>query len=143
LAASDLGVDDRRITGDVTVDLLAVSTIDGITVRGTVTMPWRTQCRRCLAEVSGLAVAEVDEIYHDEARADDDAFELAGDQIDLSSVVREYVLLELPDDRLCRDACAGICAICGADRNAVDCGCDTTVRDERWAALDALRLDGE
>ena len=36
LPAAELGVADDRITGDLTVDLHAVSTIDGITVRGTV-----------------------------------------------------------------------------------------------------------
>jgi uncharacterized protein len=57
--------------------------------------------------------------------------------------VREYVVLELPDDPLCRDECAGICPVCGIDRNSGSCECDTTVRDERWSALDDLRLDDE
>ena len=50
-------------------------------------------------------------------------------------------LLELPDDVLCRDDCAGICPVCGIDRNTGACDCDTTVRDDRWAALDGLQLD--
>jgi uncharacterized protein len=50
-------------------------------------------------------------------------------------------LLELPNDVLCRDDCAGICPVCGIDRNAGTCDCDTTVRDDRWAALDGLQLD--
>ena len=35
----------------------------------------------------------------------------------------------------------GICPVCGADRNAAPCGCVTVARDDRWAALDALRED--
>jgi hypothetical protein len=31
--------------------------------------------------------------------------------------------------------------VCGTDRNEASCECDTTVRDDRWAALDDLRLD--
>ena len=144
LPASDLGVDDERITGDVVIDLTATSAVDSIAVHGTVVMPWRSQCRRCLTEADGVARIAVDEVYQDADRqtvALDDAFPIEGDQIDLVPAVREYLLLELPDDVLCRDDCAGICAVCGTDLNAGSCACDTTVRDDRWAALDQLRLD--
>jgi len=141
IPATDLGVEDERITGDVSVDLTATSTVDGVTVRGTVSLPWRTACRRCLVDVTGVATAEVDETYHDQPDPRGDGFELVGDQIDLAGAVREYVVLELPHDQLCREACAGICPLCGADLNDGPCDCDTSVRDERWAALDALRLD--
>jgi len=150
LPAPDLGIDDERITGDVAIDLTATSTIDGIIVHGTVAMPWRSNCRRCLADVVGTALIDVDEVYQDPrdlaAVATDTAdsagaFPIEGDQIDLVPAVREHLLLELPDDVLCREACAGICPVCGADLNDGSCGCDTTVRDERWAALDDLHLD--
>jgi len=138
--ADDLGVEDDRITGPVTVELVAVSNIDGVVVTGTVTMPWRSACRRCLAEVVGSAVIDIDEVYQD-APGDGDAFPIGGDQIDLVPAVRESVMLELPDDVLCREECAGICPVCGVDRNLSSCSCDTTVVDDRWAALDQLRLD--
>ncbi len=145
LPAAELGVDDDRIVGEVTVDLIAISSIDGIAVTGTIALPWRSACRRCLAEVSGTTVIAVDEMYQDPADAvlDDDAFEITGDQIDLVPAIREHVLLELPDDPLCREDCAGICPVCGTDRNHGRCDCDTSVRDERWAALDQLRLDDD
>lgn len=143
LPSSDLGVDDERITGDIEVELVATSTIDGVVVEGTVTMPWRAPCRRCLAEVVGTGVIEVDEVYQDEIADGDDAFPIEGDKIDLVPAVREAVLLELPDDVLCRDDCAGICPVCGIDRNQGSCDCDTTIRDDRWAALDELRLDDD
>jgi uncharacterized protein len=144
LPASDLGVDDDRITGDVTVDLTATSAVDSIAVHGTVAMPWRSQCRRCLAEADGTARIAVDEVYQSVERhtvALDDAFPIEADQIDLVPAVREYLLLELPDDVLCRDDCAGICPVCGTDLNSGRCSCDTTLRDDRWAALDGLQLD--
>jgi uncharacterized protein len=140
--ASEIGVDDERITADVDVELVATSNLDGVVVAGTITMPWRSICRRCLAEVSGAARIEVDELYQDaSAGTVEDAFPIEGDQIDLAPVVREFLLLELPDDVLCRVDCAGICPVCGLDRNQGSCDCDTSVRDDRWAALDQLRLD--
>jgi uncharacterized protein len=144
LPAEELSVVDDRITGAIDVDLVATSTIDAVVVDGTVTMPWRAECRRCLAQVSGVARIAIDEVYQDPADitvGDDDTFPIEGDRIDLVPAVREAILLELPDDVLCRDDCAGICPMCGTDRNEGTCDCDTSVRDERWAALDDLRLD--
>ena len=140
LPAETLGVDDERVTGEIVVALTATSSVDGITVHGTAATPWHGQCRRCLKDVSGVAIAEIDEVYQHEPRLDD-AVEIVGDQIDLAPVVREYVLLELPEAPLCRDDCAGICPQCGADRNEAPCACDTTATDLRWSALEGLRLD--
>ena len=56
-------------------------------------------------------------------------------------MVREYVLLDLPDLPLCKDDCAGICPNCGIDRNVGTCDCDTPVTDPRWSALENLKLD--
>lgn len=142
LEAVDLGVIDDRVTGSIVVELTAVSSIDGIVVTGSISTPWRVPCRRCLTDVSGTAHIAVDEVYQDDV-GDDDAFPIEGDQIDMAPAVREYVLLEIPDGPLCREACAGICPVCGADLNLSACGCDTSVRDERWAALDGLQFDDD
>ena len=72
---------------------------------------------------------------------DPEAFPIENGQLDLAPMVREEVLLGVPDAPLCRDDCAGICPSCGADLNDGPCGCTTTVRDERWAVLDQLRDD--
>jgi uncharacterized protein len=69
----------------------------------------------------------------------EDAFPFDGEQLDLEPMVRELVSMELPLMPLCRDDCAGLCSICGVDRNEQQCSCAIDERDPRWAALDALR----
>jgi uncharacterized protein len=138
--AEPLGVDHERLSGDVDVDLSLEALNDGIRVTGTVSAAWSTECRRCLANISGIAVAEIVELYQREV-VDPDAFLLEASQLDLSSMVREAILLELDLERVCRDECAGLCPACGIDRNEAQCSCDTTVTDNRWSALDDLVLD--
>jgi uncharacterized protein len=138
--AAPLGVDHERLSGDVDVDLKLEALNDGIRVTGTVSAPWSTECRRCLADISGIAVAEIVELYQHEL-LDPDAFLLEANQLDLSPMVREAILLELDLERVCRDDCAGLCPACGIDRNETECSCDTTVNDNRWSALDDLVLD--
>ena len=142
LSAAELGVDDARVTGDIEVALDATSSVDGVVVHGTVSTPWRGQCRRCLIDVEGVSVSEVDELFQQHPQHDE-AVEIVGDQIDLTPILREYVLLDLPDAPLCREACAGICPQCGADRNVNPCDCDTGDVDPRWSALSELRLEDE
>jgi uncharacterized protein len=141
VAPSDLGVTDPRLGDAVTVRLVAESTIDGIVVRGDLTVPSTDQCRRCLRDLAGTSTIDVDELYQHEV-SDPDAFEIGSDALDLSSLVRDGILLALVGPPpLCADDCAGICPVCGIDHNEQACECDTTVRDERWAALDQLRSD--
>ncbi len=142
LPAAPLDVVHDRLAGDIVIDLRLEALHDGIAVDGTVTAPWTTVCRRCLVEVSGSAIAEVDELYQVEL-LDPDAFRIEDGQLDLAPLVRESALLELDRERLCRDDCAGLCPVCGVDRNSVTCTCDTVVRDERWAALDDIVLDDD
>jgi uncharacterized protein len=42
--------------------------------------------------------------------------------IDLQPLVREYALLEIPINPLCRPDCKGLCIECGENRNELDCG---------------------
>jgi uncharacterized protein len=140
LPPAALELDEPRIAGDVTVDVDLDATTDGIVASGSVAVPWAAECRRCLKPIEGVAVARVDELYQEQV-TDPDAFPIEGEQLDLAPMARELVLLELPDAPLCREDCAGICPVCGRDRNTDPCDCDVTQRDERWAALDDLDLE--
>ncbi|RDI95607.1 DUF177 domain-containing protein [Meiothermus sp. QL-1] len=89
------------------------------------------ECRRCLAPtptpvrahfqyllryVAGLAhpvVVEEDE---------EDVLLFGHPNLDLSLFLSEAFALELPYTVLCREDCKGLCPVCGANRNEVDCG---------------------
>jgi uncharacterized protein len=142
LTPAELDVTDPRLDPDAPIDvrLHLESLSDGIVVTGTIAVPWSTTCRRCLAVARGTVTSDVHELYQ-HVVTDPDAFELAGEQLDLRPMVRELVLLEPPDAPLCRDDCAGLCPQCGADRNTVDCGCIEAPSDRRWDALAGLRAE--
>ncbi len=140
VAAAPLDADHERLVGDIRVELHLTALNDGIDVVGTVSADWATVCRRCLADVSGTAVGEVDELYQIQP-LDPDAYVIRDGQLDLAPLIRETVLLELDTERLCRDDCAGLCPVCGVDRNRSECSCDATVRDDRWAGLEGFVPD--
>lgn len=58
--------------------------------------------------------------------------------LDLSELVRQAILLALPLTPLCRQDCAGLCPVCGNNRNLEPCTCETDTVDPRWSSLGAL-----
>jgi uncharacterized protein len=139
---SAIDVVHEALAGDIAIDLELLALNDGIAVTGRLVAPWAAPCRRCLRDLDGSAVADVDELYQ-VVVIDEDAYPIIDNQLDLAPMVRQGALLELDDERLCAPDCAGLCPVCGIDRNTESCACDTTVKDDRWAALDGLVLDDQ
>ncbi len=58
--------------------------------------------------------------------------------VDLEPLVREYMLLEVPLNPLCRPDCKGLCPVCGGNLNEVTCDHSADLLDPRLAALKTL-----
>jgi uncharacterized protein len=64
------------------------------------------------------------------------------DELDLHGWARDALALALPAQLLCREDCAGLCAICGADLNTAGPEhAHERAPDPRWAKLSELKLD--
>jgi uncharacterized protein len=132
----------------VELDLHLDAVVEGILVRGTLGFTVHLPCARCLVEQRVHIEPEVAELFVDptkreEDEEDDPGYELEDDltAIDLSTLARDALVLDLPLRVLCREDCQGLCPTCGAVRNTTDCGhADTEPRDERWARLADLDL---
>lgn len=131
---------DQRLVpaSSLDVDLVCESLSDGIRVHGRIGASFHGECRRCLKPLEGRIDADVEEMYQTTV-TDPDAFPIENDQIDLGPVVRETVLLELPDAPLCRIDCPGLCPTCGRDLDQGPCSCPVESVDPRWSVLDSIR----
>lgn len=139
VACDDVDFGDARIVDDpVDVKMHCESMSNGVSVAGTASATWAGECRRCLAPIRERLTIEVLELYQ-QVRDDPDAYAIENDQINLLPMVRENLLLAIPVGPLCREDCPGFCPQCGADLSEAACGCDTTVTDPRWAALEGLK----
>ncbi len=63
-----------------------------------------------------------------------------GDEVDLSGLLREQILLALPTRPLCAEDCQGLCPQCGANRNKGTCRCPAPEGDPRLAVLRGLKV---
>jgi uncharacterized protein len=116
----------------------------GIWVRGSLAGRVRTKCRRCLEPLELELNEELSVLFDprtSEVDSDDGLCPLdpRAEELDLEPAVREVFLLAVPGYPVCRVACAGLCARCGANLNEGDCVCEMAETDARWAPLQNLR----
>jgi len=139
VASADLEFDDSRVIDEpVHVRMHLDSLPTGISVTGEASATWAGECRRCLAPLQQRVTVDIAELYQ-QTQTDPDAYEIENDQINLLPMVRENLLLSIPVGPLCREDCPGFCPHCGADLSQGSCNCQPVAKDDRWAALEALR----
>jgi len=64
----------------------------------------------------------------------------ATEEINLTPLITEQVMLALPTRPLCSDDCRGLCGGCGANLNDEPCACSATVGDPRMAIFRTLKV---
>jgi uncharacterized protein len=129
----------------VTVDAEIESVVEGLLVTGTVSATVLVSCVRCLRQFDQELEVPVRELFALEQRPADDEDEgyalLPDDRLPLDTMARDALVLGFPAFPLHAPDCAGLCPVCGADRNTVDCGHGgPETIDPRWAGLADLRL---
>jgi uncharacterized protein len=86
--------------------------------------------------------AVVEEAAERELSADDlGLIPFFGDLLDLREHLEQEVLLAIPQHPLCQEDCAGLCPVCGGDRNTQPCDCSPPVFHGGFAGLKGLKLD--
>ena len=72
--------------------------------------------------------------YEEEARP----YSQNMDILDITRDVRDALLLAVPMKILCKPDCKGLCPICGANLNKVECHHQVNIIDPRWEDLKKL-----
>lgn len=146
----DLDEPGFRLMGDARVTSEVLRRAGQIDVKGKIDVPLEVDCTRCLEPVARDLPIEFTASFvtpenfsfdkeHGVAAEDLDTDVLDSDRIDLRELVREQILLNLPEKIVCKADCPGICPKCGANRNLIDCKCELNEVDPRWSALKNLK----
>ncbi len=138
---------EHPVSGTLTVESIE----RGVSVTGTLRVPWVADCRRCLETVVGESQPFVDEVFQVNAPENSDIIEFDGDTIDLDAVLRETAMASLPLSPLCGSNCLGPDperfppGLNGVgpseDEEAGEAVNGVVLADPRWAALDQLDLN--
>lgn len=152
LSPEEIGLDgeDAKLKNTVNIRGKLTKHIAQTDVEGEIRAKIEIECSRCLQEIEQKvefgfeAVFVTAENYTSakeaELTAEDlDVSIIEGNEIDLKELVREQILLNLPEQVFCTEDCKGLCPKCGANRNLIDCYCIEKEIDPRWAGLKNLR----
>jgi len=132
-SALELDEDDRLAAPNpLRYQLRAQMAGADLLVAGHTSMVLRARCDRCLA-------------YHDhEVRCDEVCHYLEApttDTVDVTPLLREDLLLQIPQKLLCQPECRGLCPQCGRNLNTRACECRREPPSSAtWASLDGLKL---
>jgi uncharacterized protein len=121
---------------ELTISRAATGTVFDLRFAGRLHGP----CQRCL----GDAVIDRSIVTREYQATNPVADELrtpyiVDNHLDLSAWARDALVLALPEQILCREDCAGLCPVCGADLNVEPHEHEEETADPRWAALEQLR----
>ncbi len=129
---------------ELSLNLRLESVSEGVLVSGTVSGPLSGECGRCLRPISAMVDVSIQELYAypdsvtDVTSDDDEVGRLMDDLIDLEPVLRDTVVLSLPNNPLCRQDCPGLCPECGVPRDELPADHGHGQMDPRWAVLSQL-----
>ena len=136
---------DSLVEGKVTL----VCTDRGILARATLHTVIEVTCSRCLSVFNCPLTLNIEEEYFPITDvASGTALPLPEERssflidehhiLDLTEVIRQYVLLIMPMKPLCREDCAGLCSTCGYDLNQGPCNCLPQQADPQWPELSKM-----
>jgi uncharacterized protein len=63
-----------------------------------------------------------------------------GDFIDLTPIICEQIILQIPIKPLCSEECKGLCPQCGVNLNVASCNCHLEFVDPRLAVLKNIKI---
>lgn len=135
----------RQLNGSVRFTRTASGVLADVQAVGQVELP----CIRCLASSIQPITLDFRDEFHSVIEVntgvslpkpdEEDPFFISESHlVDLGEAIREYALLEMPMQPLCRSDCKGLCPTCGADLNEGPCACRNEEDDDRFAVLKTL-----
>ena len=141
-----------RIVAPVALNVVVRKDRRQVRLAGRVRTAIELVCSRCL-EGYELPVDEAFDVLYlphtpagegEERMVEDDDLSTAfydDNVIDLGQLMQEQCYLAVPMKPLCREACRGLCPVCGTNLNSDPCACRPTWVDPRLAVLEQLRKD--
>lgn len=139
-APADLGHDVYGVPEGSTIDLELrfEAVMEGVLATGSASAHVSGECVRCLEPLDDDVEVHFQELYLFED-ATEEEYALEDDLLDLEPLLREAVVLALPQNPWCGPECPGLCPDCGARLADDPEHTHGPAVDPRWSALQDLK----
>jgi uncharacterized protein len=134
----------------VDLDCRITKTFTTVFIKGNLSATINSNCSRCLEDISipiggnfayTLVPAKTETREDLELTAEElEISHYSGDLIDLTSIICEQIILQIPIKALCLVECKGLCPQCGMNLNKSSCNCHLNVVNNRMAVLKNFKV---
>ena len=121
----------------MTLELRLEGLHEGILATGDLVVDASAEGVRCLDPFSFELRVDFQELFA-YSSTDSDSYTVANDSVDLGSIIRDAVVLELPFQPVCASECFGLDPVTGEKRTAPPAQSETEEIDPRWQELSKL-----
>ena len=144
---TQLSLPDDLLLVDIHGLIVISVTDDGVMADGKIKAFTNQSCSRCLEDFWHPVNIHFTEMftYHPiENTPNNLEHRMPTDgSIDLTPIIRDYAVLDIPIGQACKPECKGLCATCGVNLNTEDCGHRQESIDPRLEGLRDLLEKGE
>ena len=89
-------------------------------VEGEVEFSIKGECTRCLKDTENKYFADFAEALEEN---NEDGYSIKNDTVDLTEIVEDLIMMNIPVSFLCDENCKGLCIGCGTNLNDGECKC--------------------
>ncbi|GFR36523.1 YceD family protein [Thermobrachium celere] len=133
LSTFDFNKNEYKFDGPIHIKGNITKIEDGVIFVGTINAQVITVCSRCLEEVKQNMTISFEEEFT--KSHEDLGYQIMETSIDITKLIEDNLLLNLPLKTLCSESCKGLCPVCGTNLNKSTCNCETQTIDPRLEKL--------
>jgi uncharacterized metal-binding protein YceD (DUF177 family) len=94
----------KDIEGEITISRLE----SGVVVTGRVSTEIELECHRCLSTFTRQVWFDLEQVYTEQPRPEEEEMPITDDQIDLGPLFEQEILVRIPIKVICRPDCVGV-----------------------------------
>ena len=128
---SDLQIDNLNLLKDeIEINLNFSRTHNSVDINGELNSDFFETCDKCIdtfnknKKLSFRVIVSENDANMKNLNSEFIYFDINKNEIDLSSVIRDTLLLEKPMKSICKENCKGLCSNCGINLNKNACICN-------------------
>jgi len=144
LKESELNLTDKYFNSPIIVTLSVNKGYSEISINGEVQTIAELECDRCLSlfhqDIKSSFKIILSQIDLGATNIEENIIPISSNtnEVDITSPIRDALILSVPMKKLCCKDCKGLCPHCGVNLNIEKCQCNATSKDPRWEPLKKL-----
>ena len=108
-------------------------------LEGNIQIKVELNCDRCTKSFEQEMDILLDESFSNQEDSSEDICFFSGKEIELTNIIRDNIISNIPMKMLCSDDCEGLCDVCGCNKKRQKCSCKHEEYDPRLEALLKLK----